>query len=108
MMTKLTDHAHTTAQAMQRIKVGATGLAAVLLIIALASAVLSWVSKEQPVAVAGAPKAEVIANLTQPGAGDQAASPSKEPLAELGITPSAAPENNGNTTAPAQPPQKRP
>ena len=42
------------SQVMQRVKVGATGLAAVLLLIALASAVLSWENKEPPVTVAGA------------------------------------------------------
>lgn len=87
---------------MQRIKVGATGLAAVLLMIALASAVLSWASKEPPIAVAGAPKADVVANLTQANASDPAAdATAKEPLAELGVAPSAAPEVEiqGNYTA---------
>ncbi|MEL4474669.1 hypothetical protein, partial [Shewanella algae] len=70
-----------TAQAMQRIKVGATGLAAVLLIILLASAVLSWVSKEKPVAVAGAAKPDVVANMTQTNASDAADARAKEPLA---------------------------
>lgn len=96
------------AQTMQRVKVGMTGLASVLLLIALASAVLSWASKEQPVAVLGAPKADVVANLTQPNATDPAAGdqPAKEPLAELGVAPSAAPEtSNGSAIAKPVPPR---
>ncbi len=89
---------------MQRIKVGATGLAAVLLMIALASAVLSWANKETPIAAAGAPKVDVVANLTQANASDPAAGgPAKEPLAELGLAPSASPEAN-NSSAPEKSP----
>lgn len=93
-----------SGQKMQRVKVGATGLAAVLLLIALASAVLSWANKEPPVTVIGAPKPDVVANLTMANATDPAVAeaPAKEPLAELGVAPSAAPEAS-NTTAPAKP-----
>lgn len=97
-----------TGQTMQRVKVGATGLALVLLMIALASAVLSWANKEQPVRAVGAPKAEVVANLTQANATDpaQADQPAKEPLAELGVAPSAAPEAApANKTEPAPAPK---
>ena len=88
---------------MQRVKVGMTGLATILLLIALASAVLSWASHEQPVRAVGAAKPDVLANLTQanvtdPGIGD---TPAKEPLAELGVAPSATPEVT-NTTVPVR------
>ncbi|MFA5969271.1 MAG: hypothetical protein WC816_08545 [Sphingomonas sp.] len=100
----MNNQAHDSNQAMQRIKVGATGLAAVLLMIALASAVLSWASKDQPVAAVGASKPEVVANLTQANATDPAASTAtREPLAELGLAPSVAPETPDNGAVAAQP-----
>jgi hypothetical protein len=81
-----------------------TGLASILLLIALASAVLTWANREQPVAVVGAAKPDVIANLTQANASDAAAGdvPAKEPLAELGVAPSAAPEVVTNASTPAK------
>ncbi|MGJ3646931.1 hypothetical protein ACLB0R_00470 [Sphingomonas sp. GlSt437] len=97
----MTNDISDTAQAMQRIKVGVTGLAAVLLLILLASAVLSWASKEKPVAVAGSAKPDVVANMTQANASTPADAPAKEPLAELGVAPSAAPGGAANSAAPA-------
>ena len=78
-------------QAMQRVRVGLIGLAAVVLLIALASAVMRSANRETPVTVAGAPRTEAVANMgllnqQEPG----------EPLAELGVTPST-----GNTQASA-------
>ena len=87
----MTNDISDTAQAMQRIKVGVTGLAAVLLLILLASAVLSWASKEKPVAVAGSAKPDVVANMTQANASTPAHAPAKEPLAELGVASAAPP-----------------
>ncbi len=87
-------------QAMQRVKVGMTGLALVLLLIGLASAIFSSASRETPVTVVGAAKPAIVAELTmdnETAAGD---SP-KEPLAELGVTPSTATEAL-NSTAPAR------
>jgi hypothetical protein len=87
-----------TAQSIQRVKVGMTGLAFVMLLIGLASAIFSSASQEQPVAVVGGPKPEVVANLTVAN-GTDPADGDREPLAELGIAPSAA----GNSALPEKP-----
>lgn len=78
---------------MQRVTVGMTGLAAVLLLIGLASAIFSSASQERP--VAGGAKPDIVANLTATNGSDSAATGDREPLAELGIAPSAA----GNSAA---------
>ncbi len=83
-------------QTMQRVRVGMTGLASVLLLIALASAIFSSASHEAPVRAVGAPKADVVANLTNETA--PSASASSEPLAELGVTPSTAAADGGQKT----------
>lgn len=82
-------------QTRQRVRVGMIGLAAVVLLIGLASAIFSSVNQEQPVAVAGSAQPEVVANMSAPGAAPSA-TPTNEPLAEMGVTPGAA-----NTPAPA-------
>jgi hypothetical protein len=77
-----------TTQTAQRIKVGMTGLAVVLLLMALASAIFRSASKEKPVEVAGAAKPDVVANISITN--DNApVTGSGEPLAELGVAPSA-------------------
>jgi len=65
------------------------GLAAVILLIGLASAIFSAASREQPVAAAGAPRAEEIANMTVANA-TAPADADNEPLAQLGVAPSAS------------------
>ena len=82
-----------TSQSMQRVKVGMIGLAAVVLLIAIASAIIGSVTRERPIATVGSPKADVVANM---GVANEIAEGSNEPLAELGVAPSAA-----NTQAPA-------
>ena len=72
-------------QSMQRVRVGMIGLAVVVLLIALASAVMRSASREAPVTAAGAPRAEVVAKI---GLANQ--QESNEPLAELGVAPGAA------------------
>lgn len=74
---------------MQRIRVGLTGLAVVLLLIVFATAFSSMINKQ------------VVTN----SAGNESVSnkPKDEPLADLGVAPGAAPEN---ATEPA-PPAKR-
>ncbi|WP_333572558.1 hypothetical protein [Sphingomonas sp.] len=75
------------AQAMQRIRVGMTGLAAVILLMVLSFAIFSSANREAPVSAAGASNASVVANLT--GVDNVAADRSRdEPLAELGVAPS--------------------
>lgn len=82
---------------MQRIQVGIVGLVAVLLLVSIANFVLQRASDEQTAI-------EEIQAEAQSGAPELAqedeAAPS-EPLAELGITPAAAPEEA--SPAPAVP-----
>ena len=79
-------------QTMQRVKVGMIGLAAVILLIGLASAIFSTAKRERPSAVAGAPTTETVANLTITN-GDALVDPANEPLAELGVAPSTVEAN---------------
>jgi hypothetical protein len=76
---------HQADQARQRVRVGMIGLAAVVLLIGLASAIFSTVSRERPVSPAITVGGGVVnrAPAPTPTAGN-------EPLAELGVTPSIA------------------
>lgn len=74
------------AQSMQRVKVGLMGLAAVVLLIAFASAITRTVTREAPVTAIGAPKADVVANMV---VANLTAADGTEPLAELGVAPAA-------------------
>ncbi|WP_375272113.1 hypothetical protein [Sphingomonas sp.] len=71
-------------QARQRIRVGMIGLAAVVLLIGLASAIFSTVTRDRPVADSTL-RGAVVAEAGTPTA---APSPGNEPLAELGVAPS--------------------
>ncbi|MBY0304019.1 MAG: hypothetical protein B7Y43_15680 [Sphingomonas sp. 28-62-20] len=94
------------SQAIQRVKVGMTGLAFVMLLIGLASAIFSSASREPvPVTIADGVRPPLAANLTSPA--DNVTDPVKEPLAELGVAPSAETEAlNTTTPAPNYPEQK--
>jgi hypothetical protein len=81
------------AQTTQRVKVGIIGLAAVLLLIGLAAAIFSTVSKEKPLTVAGGARADVVANMVSGNDAAPAETPTSEPLAELGVAPSTAAED---------------
>lgn len=94
-MTKKTND---VAQSIQRVKVGMTGLAFVLLLIGLASAIFSSASRELPISVVGGAQPDVVANLSVANGTDPIQS-DREPLAELGIAPSAV----GNSTLPEKP-----
>ena len=85
-------------QTSQRVKVGMIGLAAVLLLIGLAAAVFSTVSHQQPTAVVGAVRSDVVANLVT---GNQAAgvAPASEPLADMGVAPITASDPVANSNA---------
>lgn len=89
-------------QARQRIRVGMIGLAAVVLLIGLASAIFSTVNRERPVVAAGAAKPEVVANMAVPGTMPTAQT-TNEPLAELGVTPSDSTPEAHASAAEAQP-----
>ena len=68
-------------QASQRAKVGMIGLGVVVGLIALASAMLGFVTRDRPIAAAGAARPETVANLSLANTTDA------EPLAELGVAP---------------------
>lgn len=70
------------SQSLQRIKVGLIGLAAVVLLIALASAILGSATREQP--AAGSAQGNLIARIA---AGNDSAPAAGEPLAEMGVAP---------------------
>ena len=79
------------SQLLQRLRVGATGLVLVVLLIVLASALFRSAIDEPPIGEdvpAVDEQANVaVANLTPTGNPD-------EPLAELSISPGAAPSNS--------------
>lgn len=73
------------------------GLAAVILLIGFASALFSLVTRERPIAVAGSPNAEVVANIAL--ANGATAEGLNEPLADLGVAPGAAVPDNETDVA---------
>lgn len=83
---------------MQRVRVGLTGLATVLLLIGVASAIFSSAKEEAPVVAEGAPKPEVVANMTEGMVTNSAAEPKDEPIAELGIAPRTAESPEADAT----------
>lgn len=86
-------------QAVQRVRVGLIGLAAVVLLIGLASAIFSAANREKPAAAIDTPKPEAIANMTLANnTAPAAVAAPNEPLAELGVAPATA-----NGAAPAAP-----
>lgn len=94
-------------QTRQRVRVGMIGLAAVVLLIGLASAIFSSVNQQQPVSVTGAAQPELVANMSAPASAPTAA-PTNEPLAEMGVTPGAAPTPSAVTPQPQSPSQPDP
>lgn len=101
-----------SSQTTQRVRVAITGLALVLILIGLASAIFTTANRDQPVAAIGAPKADVVANMTADDLAEDNAAEKKadESLAELGVTPSANDKSedgakdaqSGQAVAPAQ------
>lgn len=78
--------ARETSQTMQRVKVGMIGLAAVVLLIGLASAIMRTATGESPVAATDGSRPDIVANMAMT---NMLAQPAGEPLAELGVAPSA-------------------
>jgi hypothetical protein len=72
-------------QTTQRVKVGLIGLAAVVLLIAIASMIIGSATRERPIDAAGSAKADVVANM----AATNSSAAGSEPLAELAVAPSA-------------------
>ena len=92
------DRVQTQFQRAQRLKVGLIGLAAVLMLIGLASAVFNSVNRERPVtAIGGAQPARVAEMANTSGATGS----TNEPLAELGVAPPATVEPT-NQSGPAR------
>lgn len=86
-------------QTMQRVRVGMTGLAAVLVLIGIGSAVFTTASNEEPVEAIGTAKRDVVADIAT--GGNQTAPKDKdEALAELGVTPGSS-STAENSTQPA-------
>ncbi|MCF8707542.1 hypothetical protein [Rhizorhapis sp. SPR117] len=91
-------------EAMQRIQIGLTGLAGVVLLVGLANIVIQKAGVDDDVAATaadGAPPQLVVTDNTVATAPDSAPSPAPEPLAELGVTPpqpekATAPEQDKN------------
>jgi hypothetical protein len=83
---RATGRKNETGERMQRIRVGLTGLAVVLLIIALGAAIFRRVDDQ-----AGAGGANASTKVLPPSI--------DEPLADLGVAPGAATEDADNTTA---------
>ena len=75
---------------MQRVRVAMTGLASVVVFIGLASMAYNYESKEAAVTAIGAAKPETVANMTNMALSNV----SDEPLAELGVAPSAVSSNS--------------
>ena len=80
--------AHESGHVSQRVKVGMIGLASVFLLIGLAAAIYSTRAKEQSLAFASRLHADTVARMSN-AAPPPAAAPTNEPLAELGVAPSA-------------------
>jgi hypothetical protein len=93
-----------TKQSMQRVRVGLTGLATVLLLIGVASAIFSSADEEAPVVADGASKPDVVANMTDGLVMNGTALPKDEPIAELGIAPRTAETPAPAATPPVAPP----
>jgi len=86
-----------TSQALQRIRVGMIGLAAVVMLIVCASAIMRTATHEAAVGGAGSAKPATVANMAE---GNSTADSSGEPLAELGVAPSTS-TSSGNVAAAA-------
>ena len=70
------------------------GLAAVLLLIGLAAAIFSTASKERPMSVIGGARPDVVASMAAGNSALPNGAATSEPLAELGVAPSTATEEN--------------
>lgn len=98
------------SQMAQRLLVGVTGLAVVLLLILVAGAVYRSASSEAPPDVVGAPKPETLANMTAQSDSNLAAPDhgDDDPLAALGIAPGTKPVETPTPTPTAPPPTAMP
>ena len=82
---------------MQRVRVGMTGLALVLVIIGAGSVIVTSANRDQPVSAIGASNAQVVANLTDGNV--TTIDGIDEPLATLGVAPSTSDTLNSGAAA---------
>ncbi|UVO54481.1 hypothetical protein [Sphingomonas sp. SUN039] len=83
-------------QRMQRVRVGVTGLAAIVLVVLLATAIASGVRRTAANETAATAPPPVVAAIATPS-NTAAPDPNAEPLAQLGAAPGGA----ADTAAPA-------
>ena len=76
-----------SAQAIQRVRVGMTGLAMVVVLIGLASVIFTSANRERPVTAIGASNVTVVADIADTS--NSSDTKTNEPLAEIGVAPSA-------------------
>lgn len=88
------DRVQAQYQRGQRLKVGLIGLAAVLLLIGLASAVFNSVNRDRPVSGIGGAQPERVAEMANT---TQTVEGTNEPLAELGVAPPATVESTNHS-----------
>ena len=67
----------------QRVKVGAIGLAIVVMLIVMAGAIMNSVSRQRTITAAGGAKPDTVANMALGNQEDGAT----EPLADMGVSP---------------------
>ncbi|WP_293882835.1 hypothetical protein [Sphingomonas sp.] len=79
---------------MQRIRVGVTGLAAVILIVLLAAAIATSVRRTAGLDAPGATASLPVENKS---VSSKAVDPDAEPLAQLGVAPGANDRKDGRT-----------
>jgi hypothetical protein len=77
-------------QRMQRLRVGITGLAAILIVVLLATAIATGVRRNAATETSVVAPPPVVATVS-PANGTGVADPNAEPLAQLGAAPGGAP-----------------
>ena len=83
------------------------GLAAVVLLIGLAAAIFATMNHDRGVAAIGSARPEVVSAIVSGNAAAPSAATTKEPLAELGVAPSAEiASNSAQAKAPATDPRR--
>ncbi|MGC6400791.1 hypothetical protein ACNI3Q_09455 [Sphingomonas sp. FW199] len=90
-------------QVLQRVRVGLTGLTIVVLLILVAAIIYRSASREVQPDVIGQPNPDVVANMTMatPVANVAGPTDNDEPLATLGVAPSARPKEDAVPADPA-------
>jgi cobalamin synthase len=87
-----------SAQVMQRVRVGMTGLVTVMIVIGLAMAIFSSATDEAPVSAIGAPNSTVVANMTD---GNTVVQKIEDKAPDLGVAPSTGTAEPVNSAAAA-------